>query len=164
MLNGYPDLLEGFNYFLNPNDLTSHMCTGRQEAMRESLENKSEMCDICDVCDKSFTNFDTFKSHICEITEESIVGNLNEEIESPKENLNQSGSGKRTADEKTNEFWTCEYCPDFWTCNLSRLNKHKRTKAHQKKMKVSTFSNIFEVCNNFQEKILNFTKFCYFLG
>ena len=80
VLNGYPDLLEGFNYFLNPNDLTSHMCTGRQEAMRESLENKSEMCDICDVCDKSFTNFDTFKSHICEVTdaEGSIVGNFND--------------------------------------------------------------------------------------
>ena len=80
VLNGYPDLLEGFNYFLNPNDLTSHMCTGRQEAMKESLENKSKMCDICDVCDKSFTNFDIFKSHICEVTdaEGSIVGNFND--------------------------------------------------------------------------------------
>ena len=68
------------DYFLNPNDLTSHMCIGRQEAMEESLENKSKICDICDVCDNSFTNFDTFKSHICEITnvEESIIGNLND--------------------------------------------------------------------------------------
>ena len=68
------------DYFLNPKDLTSHMCTGRQEAMKESLENKSKMCDICDVCDKSFTNFDIFKSHICEVTdaEGSIVGNFND--------------------------------------------------------------------------------------
>ena len=34
-----------------------------------------------------------------------------------------------------NELFTCEYCPGFWTCNLSRLNKHNRTKSHQKKMK-----------------------------
>ena len=88
------------DYFPNPNDLTSHMCPGRQEAMKESLENKSKMCD--------------------------------------------------------NELFTCEYCPGFWTCDLSRLNKHNRTKAHQKKMKVSTFSNIFEICNNFHEKILNY--------
>ena len=45
----------------------------------QSTTNLTEMCDICDVCDKSFTNFDTFKSHICEVREESIVGNFNEE-------------------------------------------------------------------------------------
>ena len=71
--------------------------------------------------------------------------------------MSQSGSGKRTADEKSNELFICEYCPDFWTCNLSRLNKHNRTKAHQKKMKSEVVKiNDFEDEDN--EEINRLTK------
>ena len=63
-----------YDYFLNPNDLTSHLCTGRQEAMEESLENKSKICEVCD------KKFETLESHICDMmnAQESIVRNLND--------------------------------------------------------------------------------------
>ena len=55
------------------------------------------------------------------------------------------------------ELFTCEYCPGFWTCNLSRLNKHNRTKAHQKKMKSEVVKiNDFEDEDN--EEINRLTK------
>ena len=56
-----------------------------------------------------------------------------------KKNTPKKVVAKSSKKKTPNELLTCEYCPDFWTSNLSRLNKHKRTKAHQKKMKVSTF-------------------------
>ena len=55
------------------------------------------------------------------------------------------------------ELFTCEYCPGFWTCNLSSLNKHNRTKAHQKKMKPEEVKiNDFEDEDN--EEINRITK------
>ena len=55
------------------------------------------------------------------------------------------------------ELFTCEYCPGFWTCNLSSLNKHNRTKAHQKKMKSEVVKiNDFEDEDN--EEINRLTK------
>ena len=55
------------------------------------------------------------------------------------------------------ELFTCEYCPGFWTCNLSSLNKHNRTKAHQKKMKSEVVKiNDFEDEDN--EEINRITK------
>ena len=54
-------------------------------------------------------------------------------------------------------MFTCEYCSGFWTCNLSRLNKHNRTKAHQKKMKSEVVKiNDFEDEDN--EEINRLTK------
>ena len=43
---------------------------------------------------------------------------------------------------ESNEIFTCEYCPAFWTNNLSRLNKHKKSKSHQKMKFDSEATNI----------------------
>ena len=58
--------------------------------------------------------------------------------------MSKSGSGSRTTNEKSNQMWTCEYCPGFWTCNLSRLNKHNKTKSHQKMKSISEAREIID--------------------
>ena len=44
---------------------------------------------------------------------------------------------------------TCEYCPGFWTCDLSRLNKHNKTKSHLKMKSISEAT----------EEMIDFHKF-----
>ena len=71
--------------------------------------------------------------------EENLPDLINEDSNNCKNNKIQSN----------NELLTCEYCPGFWTCNLSRLNKHNKTKSHLKMKSISEAT----------EEMIDFHKF-----
>ena len=108
----------------------------------------------CDLCGKSFAYEYNLVRHVKMAHEETDNTNDENSIEEEEESLDLSNDDSNdssiTENNKieSNELFTCEYCPGFWTSNLSRLNKHKKSKSHQKMKFDSEATNISDFDDN----------------